>query len=576
MRLYLLNMSVILLVLEIIIIISVTNSINVDRHVTDFYLEKVVDSLPGFKLNPITIIQMYEKMEVNYSTNLSRSLVIYNNKLNVSKFQIDYNALNSVIILIISSSNIEIDNILQNYYLDKNYEYQTIFILYIVNLQKSIDQNMLVTLFKKFWINNILRVVIFCWSRRNMHLQWFSYDAILNQVYDETSDKRSPSYWMNSDKYDFGRVCLFSNHPWTTIWPFVDPPVIGIDVYTMEAIIKSLHADYNYTFANLYNIEEEGCQILFTRMEHSENIFKRSLNVIQFDYWTFLIDKPERIINMIKYFKPFQISVWYTIFGTTIFITVSGLIHKFFLDKYGRMVKLFHIFGILFNQSIPCDITNVILTHKIFVILLLCYNILLSSAYLGILTSNMMLPLTRAKIRTLEDVVNHGEKINVHRPLYFYLLEIGFNDSELFNLMYPDIPNDLATAKVRAVLRSSANLVLRANHIDGFVPQYLIEDDLMPTVLVHGVANKFPFSRKLDRLFRFCQEAGLNYIWKEKFEYKIYKKIYTKVYFPSVKIDLTFKLYDLAGIFLAWGSGIAISTLAFIFEVLYYKLCKRE
>lgn len=172
----------------------------------------------------------------------------------------------------------------------------------------------------------------------------------------------------------------------------------------------------------------------------------------------------------------------------------------------------------------------------------------------------------------MEDLLNFKGKLTIHKEMHQLLVDVDFNKTFLRMFKVPregvfsyDYENGASIS-----LRSSYNFLF----IAGLSKHYMLDENLVSVSKVYGVAQDFPYARKVSRLLRYTKETVLQHIWKSKSQYDLFCKFnHLKMYFISGDVeDVKFNLYDLAGIFYVWASGAVVSV--FIFEIMFINLLK--
>lgn len=287
---------------------------------------------------------------------------------------------------------------------------------------------------------------------------------------------------MNSNNYDLGTICMEHRFP-STICLRNSVSCSGSEYYAMKSIMQVLKFSTNFTLQTNFELN---CQIVFTRIDSIENMYPRILNVVELDAWTFGMENPEKIIGIVKYFRPFQKKVWILIFSVILIIYLFWLASDFILYGRGRLTYFIEILAILFNQSVSLDTLRTTFTHKIFLNYFVICDLLLSSAYLGLLYSYMLVPEYEQKLHSKKDLENFGDKIPIVLPLYHRLLEVGYDDTRLNKLVKILTGSEIRASKLVLTTSSVYNFLQKSEHYN----KYILKKNLIPVVMVYGVARK--------------------------------------------------------------------------------------
>lgn len=435
------------------------------------------------------------------------------------------------------------------------------------------------------WKNDILNFVFVYY---NHGINVVGYNPFNRTIFNYTNTYEEEDIFPDKlvDMYGYKlKVSMFKDFPRNE---YVNGQFYGADIVILEIIIKYLNATLEYVLPDGINTSFAGIKkdVVSKNSQFSfVSIFataqQKNVNFsypLKFDDVVVVVPKAGKIPQYMNTLSVFEENV-VLLFQLCLVIVILLL---YFLKKRTgtRHVSIgrafFEIWILALNNPLWSFKRNV-WEVKILFCCWMSFTFLLNSLYRSSLTSATVMPKYYQEFNKLSEL--RAKKINIYLPQLF--INLLPQDASTLNNLKPKPRDEIVRNLFEGKLESAyalpnsyiENILMEHKRRNGETIYHILEEHLIPGLGVYMFSEYSPYIRTFNKLFLKNKEFGLSRYKSINQPNRNYVKL-TNV--ANKYTNTVFTLYHLQTPFLILLMGIAIATLTFICELIYFQYSLRK
>lgn len=514
----------------------------------------------------------------------------------------------TIYLFLFSNHSMDLKEILKSFISWTNFKQETLFILHFDQFPND-DENStfsyLQNIFDECWSIDLYNVIISYWSLEQKSLIWFNHDVFLNNTYNQTGNFNLATYTtdVNSNLNGYKlKACFYNVFPYSLVFKTDEGGILvsGSDGYSMMTTLKAMNATYKLMITSsngsrLLNsrkdLADHVCDILFTSQFISDVANVQFLYPMAMDSWCILAPKAGLMTDVVKLMLPFSAFTWIMFMISAVCIFCISLkflqyIYRVHDESQHTLIMLIDIFRIIVNSSMPTRKNKMSPSVKIFLMSLVFYSFIISSAYLALLVGFLLQPIYLNDMHTLDEVYESGLKVMAVKQKFLLWIDAGLGESTwitsiIIPMSDPEFKKNLHGNNLNygyTVRRRMATyfVQLEQHYKNGNPVYHLVEECYLPVYASFAVRTGFPFQKYIDAIQLRIQEAGLTKYWDYLSQYEIKYHTTNRLAKESHHHEeaLPLSLSHLQGIFIVLIIGTFLSCVVFLKE--YYTVHKKR
>lgn len=475
------------------------------------------------------------------------------------------------------------------------------FIMVLIEDARDINEEWLISSFKKLWDKWILNVVIVFHKKKSIEIWGYTpFTKPFLIRYNTTRENISrkdifPESIPNLNGHKL-KICIFSDEVRAIFKTNGD--IVGADGYMVHLLVNKLNASRGIisstpnkdTYGYIYdNGTIDGCLKLVanneadfglnTRFLLKDMFGKRIENSVVYDRDDLCVIVPKSgernsFWNIFRSFKP---TVWISMFGA--FILAFLILKHLAPSKFLLLLRLFGtIIEMPFGKLPETPLFNWLL------IIWLYFCLLITNAYKGNLTSNLVFRESLPELDTLGELSKSPYQILIYQRHQKYIndyVEPSFHQLLLIKKKIIPVPETYFQEKLAENNQTFAYMekahiiyymVNNKQHYSNGKPIYhVMKSCPFPFESVYIVPYGSPYLGYLNKIVRVAQESGLIVHWSRMMDAEAQMQgISVPKYKTHNEDPVVLILEDLQAAFTMLALGLVASCICFIWEVLYF------